>query len=115
MLHAPEMFLKIIEVFTFCLTFMTFLRIKILVYFVFMFTQGGFLENEKERWYIKFLNLLSSVFWLRNLATFATLLFMSVKNGAVFLYLCSKILYQNKVDKRFRNSVHHPVYRKQKN
>ncbi len=40
---------------------------------------------------------------------------MSVKNGAVFLNVCSKILNQNKVDKKISNLVYHPVQSDLKN
>ena len=67
--------------------------------------------------YTEFPNLLSGLFWFRSFATFTKNIVslpqvggMSVKNWAVFLNLRSKILNQNKVDKRFRNSVYCPVF-----
>ena len=67
----------------------------------------------------EFLNLLCSLFWFRSFAIFDSCcekinlfgVHSSVKNGAVFLDLRSKILNPNMGHKRSRNSVYHSVLR----
>ena len=62
--------------------------------------------------YTEFLNLLSSLFLFSSFAMFTINVMtlpdvgdISVKNGSKLLNLRSRILNQNKMNKRFRNSV----------
>ena len=64
--------------------------------------------------YTEFLNLLSSFFFfVQEFSGFypSNVGNISVKNGAKLLNLRSRILNQNKVDKRFRNLGYCPVVR----